>query len=227
MAGVGLNMVSRRKRALRWVLLGTLAVVAVEQTYRHSHEYIFAEQLAAVVPGKIYRGAWQRDWPMRRIIRNEHIRTVVALAHPNDHPLSIQEKALCDELGVRWIHIPIADARKPTDPSVSDLLERAAAALADPANQPVYFHCHHGINRASMTQMAYRMIYCGWSLEQAEQEIADTFGLKEVNHGPDYRHMRTFYAERVLPKRQAPGSTLAPEPPPATTARTEGSTRAE
>jgi hypothetical protein len=47
------------------------------------------------------------------------------------------------------------------------------------------------------------MIYCGWTLEQSQKEIADTFGLKEVNKGPDYRHMAGFYRERVLPLRAA------------------------
>jgi protein-tyrosine phosphatase len=206
-------LTDRRKRTLRYVLLGILAVVVCEQTWRHSHEYLFAEEFATVVPGKIYRGAWQRPWPMRRVIDNYHIKTVVALAHPDDHPFSISEKTICEQKGVKWVHIPIADARKPSDPSVSDLVEQAAAAIADPANQPVYFHCHHGINRASMAQMAYRMLYCGWTLEQSEKEIADTFGLKEVNHGPDYRHMRSFYAERVLPRRKP-----AESPTPTTTA---------
>jgi protein tyrosine/serine phosphatase len=196
-------MSSRRKLLLRRLAVAGLLIFACEQIYRHGREYVRAEQFAVVEPGKIYRGAWQRDWPMRRIIRQRQIKTIVALAHPDDHPFAVNEKALSRELGVRWIHIPIADARKPTDPSVSDLLEQAAAAIADPDNQPVYFHCHHGVNRASMAQMAYRMIYCGWTLDQAEAEIARTFGLKEANHGPDYRHMRSFYAERVLPKRQA------------------------
>lgn len=216
-------MSSRQKVVLRRALLIALSLFACEQIYRHGHEYVATEQFAAVVPGRIYRGAWQRDWPMRRIIRDEHIKTVVALAHPPEHPFAVGEKELCRELGVRWLHIPIADARNPSDPSVSDLLEQAAAAVAEPANQPVYFHCHHGVNRASMVQMAYRMLYCGWTLEQAEAEIARTFGLKAVNHGPDYRHMRAFYAERVLPKRQMAARAAAsghaadspPPPPPA------------
>ncbi len=52
-----------------------------------------------------------------------------------------------------------------------------------------------------MVQMAYRMIYCGWDLQQSQDEIARTFGLKEVNHGPDYRHMAAFYDNYVLPLR--------------------------
>ena len=29
--------------------------------------------------------------------------------------------------------------------TISDQLEKAAAVLADSRNQPVYFHCHHGM----------------------------------------------------------------------------------
>ena len=81
--------------------------------------------------------------------------------------------------------------------------DEAAAAVADLANQPVFFHCHHGINRTSMVQIAYRTKYCGWTLEQAADEIERTVGLVKVNHGPDYRHMVSFYENRVLPMREA------------------------
>jgi protein tyrosine phosphatase (PTP) superfamily phosphohydrolase (DUF442 family) len=192
----------RRKVALR-ILAIALLVFACEQTWRHGRDYVFADRFAVVEPGRIYRGAWQKDWPMRRIIRDRSIKTIVALAHPPDSPMVAEEKALAAELGVKWLHVPIVETRAPGDPSVSDRLEAAAAAIADPANQPVYFHCHHGINRASMVQMAYRMLYCGWTLEQAQDEIARNFGLRAVDKGPDYRHMARFYAERVLPKRQA------------------------
>jgi hypothetical protein len=64
-----------------------------------------------------------------------------------------------------------------------------------------------------MAQMAYRMLYCGWTLDQAEAEISHNFGLVEVNHGPDYREMARFYEERVLPLRRQ----QAQAPSPATT----------
>ena len=82
-------------------------------------------------------------------------------------------------------------------------LDAAAAVLGDPNNYPIYFHCHHGINRASMVQMAYRTKYCGWTLEQATDEIARSFGLIEAAHGPDFRHVQSYYIENVLPFRQA------------------------
>ena len=160
---------SRRKLLLRRVLPVALVVLACQQAWRHGRDYIFAEEFATVEPGRIYRGAWQQEWPMRRIVEDYHIKTIVALAHPPDNPLVAEEKTLAGELGVRWVHIPIVDTREPGDPTVSERLVAAAAAIADPANQPVFFHCHHGVNRASMVQMAYRMIHCGWDLDRAER----------------------------------------------------------
>lgn len=200
---------STRRIWLRCCLLLALAVFACHQLWRHGHDYLFVDQFAEVEPGKIYRGAWQKSWPMRRIVKRYKIKTVVALAHPANHPSSLQEQALAEELGVRWVHLPIVDDRTIGDPkAISDRLEQAARLVADPANQPVYFHCHHGINRASMVQIAYRTKACGWTLDKALAEIDRTFGLRTVNHGPDYRHMQAFYAERVLPGRQ--GSAFVP-----------------
>jgi hypothetical protein len=196
--------ISRRRIWARCLALVGLAVLIAQQAWRHGHDYIFADQFATVEPGRIYRGAWQQDWPMRRLVRDYKIKTIVALAHQADHPLAVKERALARELGCRWVHVPIVDDRSTTDgQSVSDQLEQAAAILADPASQPVYFHCHHGLNRTSMAQIAYRTLYCGWTLEQATDEVARTFGLVRADHGPDYRHMTQFYRQRVLPRRAA------------------------
>lgn len=203
-------MTINRRLWLRWGLFGGLAALACEQTWRHGREYLIAEEFAEVEQGKLYRGAWQQPWPMRRLVSDYKIKTVVALAHPPHHPLVLREQEMAKELGFRWVHIPIVDERGLGDGDViSDKLEQAAAVMAEPANQPVYFHCHHGINRASMAQIAYRTLYCGWTLEKATEEIAKTFGLKEVDHGPDYRHMAQFYKERVLPKRAAEAATAS------------------
>ncbi len=188
---------------LRRGLLALLVLFALEQLWRHGYDYVLPREFAVVEAGKLYRGGWQKDWPMRRIARDYRIKTIVALAHPPQHPLSISEQALAEELGIRWLHIPIVDLRDTENPkTLADRLDEAAAAIADPANQPVYFHCHHGLNRASMAQIAYRTKYCGWTLEQATDEVARTVGLVKVTHGPDYRHMVNYYNSRVLPLRE-------------------------
>ena len=196
-------LIRRRVWVRRLVVVG-LVVLACQQVWRHGQDYVFADKFAVVEPGRIYRGAWQQPWPMRRLVRTYRIKTVVALAHPPDDPMALRERALSRELGVRWVHIPIVDDRSATDgKSLFDQLEQAADVLADPARQPVFFHCHHGINRASMVQIAYRTKHCGWTLEQATDEVSRTFGLVEVTRGPDYRRMTAFYQQRVLPRRRA------------------------
>jgi len=194
----------RVRRALRWIGIPALVLLAGHQIWRHGHDYVFPEQFAVVEPGSVYRGAWQMTWPMKRIVREHDIKTVVALAHPEDSPWVAAERDLGEEMGYRFHHIPIVDDRTQGGHTVLyDQLEEAADTIADPRNQPVFFHCHHGINRASMAHMAYRMLHCGYTLDEAQEEIAEQFGLKRVDKGPDYRHMAGFYHERVLPRRQA------------------------
>ena len=140
---------------------------------------------------------------MRRLVRDYKIKTVLALAHPPDHPSRVQRADAGRRAGFPWVHIPIVDQRgtkdRAAEEAISDLLDQAAAVLADPANYPLYFHCHHGLNRTSMVQIAYRTKYCGWTLDQAAEEIDRSVGLVKVSHGPDYRHMVSFYESRVLP----------------------------
>ncbi|HEX8200280.1 MAG TPA: tyrosine protein phosphatase [Isosphaeraceae bacterium] len=208
-------MLSRRPWTPRLVV-AALVALACQQAWRHGQDYVFIDKFAVVEPGRIYRGAWQQDWPMRRLVRTYKIKTVVALAHPPGDAMAQKEHALGRELGFRWVHIPIVDDRSAADgATLFDQLEQAAAVLADPANQPVFFHCHHGINRASMVQIAYRTRHCGWTLEQATAEISRTVGLVEVTKGPDYRRMTDFYRQRVLPRRH-PGVVVRrdlPAPP--------------
>jgi hypothetical protein len=71
-----------------------------------------------------------------------------------------------------------------------------------------------------MVQIAYRTKYCGWTLAQAADEIARTVGLVKVNHGPDYRHMVSFYENRVLPFRKQQ-SQVAPDAAAKLTAHVE------
>ncbi|WP_337176736.1 tyrosine protein phosphatase [Paludisphaera sp.] len=195
---------TNRRKFLRASLGVGLTGLACHQLWRHGHDYVFAHNFAEIVPGKIYRGAWQKEWPMRRIARDYQLKSILALAHPYDAAISVKERELAKELGITWFHKPIIDQRGAAEPkTIFEILDEAAAVLNDPANHPIFFHCHHGLNRVSMVQIAYRTKYCGWTLEQAAEEVASKFGLVKANQGPDYRTMVQYYAENVLPYREA------------------------
>jgi len=196
-------MSTRRKR-LRVALAVGLAIFAMHQLWRHGSDYVFPLRFGEVVPGKIYRGAWQKEWPMRQIARDHNLKTILALAHPYDSAIATKERELAKELGIKWVHIPIIDQRDMENPkTLNQLLDEAAAVINDSDNHPIYFHCHHGMNRVSMAQMAYRLKYCGWTLEQASEEVSAGFGLVKANHGPDYRRMVSYYNDHILPERRA------------------------
>ena len=194
-----------RRAWIRRALVIVIAGVGAEQLWRHGHDYVFPSKFVVVEPGKIFG-----------VPGKSHGRSVISSGITRSRRSSpwlthliiisrFEERKLAAELGVNWIHIPIVDNRGTNDraaeDAISDLLDQAAGVLADPKNYPVFFHCHHGLNRTSMVQIAYRTKYCGWTLAQAADEIERSVGLVKVNHGPDYRHMVSFYENRVLPLR--------------------------
>ena len=181
-------------------LIIVLMVVGTEQAWRHGRDYVFAA---------VRRGRAGQDLPRRlaAALADAAARAANTRSRPCS-PWPTRPTTRWPSASRGWpaswafagsTSRSSTSATRRIPRRINDKLEAAAAVLADPANYPVYFHCHHGINRASMVQIAYRTKYCGWTLEQATDEIRRTFGLVEVNHGPDYRHMEIFYADRVLP----------------------------
>ena len=191
-----------RRAWTRRAALAACAGLATHQLVRHGYEYVLPIRFFEVLPGRLYRGAWQQPWPMRMILRTHEIKTVVALAHTEGHDLALREKALARESGARWLHIPIVDdPRIGHGKAIDALIDEAADALADPANHPVYFHCHHGKNRSSMAQMAWRTKHCGWSLDRSASELLATLGPDCVPPADDYARISGYYQRVVVPNR--------------------------
>lgn len=106
-------MTNRRTWIRRALIAGSVGIGA-QQIWRHGHDYVFMDQFQVVEPGRIYRGAWQKPWPMKRLVRDYKIKTILALAHPADHYLSVQERAIARvgyPLGPHPDHRPARDER--------------------------------------------------------------------------------------------------------------------
>ncbi|MFO0957541.1 MAG: tyrosine protein phosphatase [Isosphaeraceae bacterium] len=153
-----------RRQALR-IALGVGAVAAVGGRFAYDAS---GRRVVAVVPGRIYRGAWQSPGALARLIRRERIRTVVTLTAINpEDPKYRAQKPVVDASGVDWIVIPMRGST-----ATLDELRRAADLVADPSRQPVFFHCVGGHHRSNLVQMAYRIRYEGWTVERAWSEVA-------------------------------------------------------
>ncbi len=149
---------------LRLALLAIGILTAVSISYRHE---LLPKRVAVLEPGKLIRGAWQRPIPLRRIIKNEKIKTIVSLTAINTYdPKYVDQSKVVDETGVDWIIIPMRGST-----ATLEQLGEAADLLGDPRRQPVFFHCVAGHHRTNLTLGAYWIRHCGYSTERAWEEL--------------------------------------------------------
>jgi protein tyrosine phosphatase (PTP) superfamily phosphohydrolase (DUF442 family) len=169
-----------------------------------------AEKKVAVVDqGCLVRGAWQRPEPLRRLIAREGIRTIVTLTAINrDDPKYVAQEAVVRRMGVAWIIVPMRGSR-----ATLEQMAEAADLLADPARQPVFFHCVGGHHRTSLVHAAYRIRHQGWSADRAWREIEGLPWTRPEADGEDRRLIQAFAAQQrqdARPRKDA-GDAESPE----------------
>ena len=127
-----------------------------------------ARRLRVVIPGRLLGGAWQTPAALRRLIEREGIRTVVTLTAINrDDPKYVGQSKVVGRTGVDWIIVPMRGSS-----ATLDQMAYAADLLADPARQPVYFHCVAGHHRTSLAHAAYLIRHAGFTAERAWDVVA-------------------------------------------------------
>ncbi len=80
------------------------------------------------------------------------------------------EKAAVEAAGMKFIHIPFVR----TDPKVDLVVDAFLAAVKDPANRPLFYHCASGA-RAAAIWAVKRVMVDGWTRDKAMSE-AETIG---------------------------------------------------
>jgi protein tyrosine phosphatase (PTP) superfamily phosphohydrolase (DUF442 family) len=127
------------------------------------------KRVRVVVPGRLWRGAWQAPAALRRLIARERIKTVVTLTAINhDDPKYVSQAEVVHATGVDWVIIPMRGSH-----ATLEQMAQAADVLADPQRQPVFFHCVAGHHRTNLTHAAYLIRHAGSSAEQAWGTIAE------------------------------------------------------
>jgi protein tyrosine phosphatase (PTP) superfamily phosphohydrolase (DUF442 family) len=197
------------RRTWMGIALGSIAApLATYSAWQWRDEW-FEKRLAVVVPGRIIRGAWQRPGPLRRIIARERIRTILTLtAISTDDPKYVDQARVVRETGVDWRFVPIHGSY-----ATVDQMAQAVEILADPARQPIFYHCVAGHHRSSQVQAAYRIAREGWSSGRAWQEVA---ALPWARPGTDLEDRRLIEAF-ASSKKDAPDAPSTAEIPDAPT----------
>ena len=124
-------------------------------------------KIGRVAPG-IFRGA-QPEPEGYATLKGMGIRTVINLRARHD------ERKAVEAAGMRYVQVPMSFLRK-ADPA---LVRKALSVITDPANQPVFFHCSRGVDRAGVVTAVYRMEVEGWSEAEAEREM-EALGFHET-----------------------------------------------
>jgi len=143
---------------------------------------------AQVAPG-LFRGGMPDDVGVRWL-RERGIRTVVNLRHFHGD----SEGELVRAAGMRYERIPLES----TDAPEPEQIRRFFAIVDDPAAQPVYVHCLHGVDRTGTMVALYRMEVERWSNADAIAEM-EHFGAHSILH--DLRRFVGNYRPRAEPQK--------------------------
>lgn len=184
-----------RQRIVLWA--GMLALVAGGGlAVKYGRHHVFPKRFAMVEPGLVYRSGELEAGPLRGVIREHKLKTlVVLLGNEPDSSRQQQEERIAREEGAQIIRVGM-----PGDGCAEfDLLERAADEVATESNQPLLVHCSAGVNRTGAVLAVWRMKYCGWTFEQAIAE-AELHGMSTGQRLVD--HLRRLHDERLQPSDQ-------------------------
>jgi len=151
----------------------------------------------AQVTEGLYRGALPGPVGYRAIVERLGIRRVLSMTgteRPQD-----REAALAAGVS-EWSHVPFGDREMPPADRVRRWLSvvRTAGAAG-----PVYTHCMGGRHRTGVMVGVYRVTDCGWTKEQAYQEMLRYGWYDALGHRP----LRDWFFRLFDPKDfAAPGT---------------------
>lgn len=189
-----------RKRALRVLplLAAVVLSVAVGIGIKYGRHHVWPTRFAVVEDG-LYRSGLLKPGPLRRVVSDHHLKTIVTLlGEEPDDPDQKNEQLTAEREGVELVRIPM-----PGDGCADfDSLEKAAAVIADESKRPLLVHCSAGVQRTGAAYAVWRMKYQGWDVQRAVREVIDH------GHDPDdgrnlTQHLQRYYQERIAASRPA------------------------
>ena len=77
------------------------------------------------------------------------------------------EQQEVEDAGMKFYRIPMSDKSWPSPEKAEQFLK----LVNDPANQPVFFHCHGGRHRTGAMTAIYRLTHDKWTADQAYGEM--------------------------------------------------------
>ncbi len=151
-----MRSLNRRRKGRFRALLIVAAVGVVGGLYwlwDHRH-YWLTHNFRVVDPGKVYAGGYQYPGPLRRIVSEYGIKTVLSLRYDDGGKADRMERKTLNQLGVRFLRVEIPFNRPMREQLAA--LNECLRILTNPKLQPVFVHCWGGQHRTGIVVGAYR-----------------------------------------------------------------------
>lgn len=166
----------------------TIAVPRLVDLARVPRRFVVVEE------GRVFRGGFPDADDIEYLSRTKGIKAIVSLTGPTDRENEQAMLAEAKRQGLKMYRFPMPGNGK----GDYDSMDRAAAAVADEANRPVFFHCAAGKQRSNAVLAAYRLKYCGWSIGNVKEELVKEhdLDLNDANERSLWEHIEG-YARRL------------------------------
>lgn len=114
------------------------------------------------------------------------VKTVIDLQQDGER----DEQQMVEAAGMKFYRIGLSDKSWPSPEKAEQFIK----LVDDPANQPVFIHCHGGRHRAGIMTAIYRMTHDAWDADRAYTEMK-RYGFESgFGHGGLKDYVYDFYA---------------------------------
>jgi protein tyrosine/serine phosphatase len=134
----------------------------------------------------LYRGAQPRESDYAALAA-AGIKTVIDLQKDGE----ASEQRLVEAAGMQFYKIGLSDKSWPSPGNAARFL----TIVNDPANQPVFIHCHGGRHRAGAMTAIYRITHDGWTADRAYAEMKQYEFESGFGHGPLKSYVYDYYSQ--------------------------------
>ena len=147
---------------------------------------------------RFYRGAQPKEQDYKDLAALG-IKTVIDLtADPKSY-----ERSAVEALGMKYINIPMADKKYPTEEATRTFLK----VMSDPDTGKFFVHCAGGRHRTGAMGAVYRYQYYDWSFDQVYAEMKKYDFYTSMGHGAYKDFVQDYYEKMQIAKASGHSST--------------------
>ncbi|SRR6266404_1772111 len=114
------------------------------------------------------------------------IKTVIDLQHDGE----AAEQKMVESNGMKFFRFGMTTTDRPDPQTTAQFLK----IVNDPANEPVFVHCHGGRHRTGVMTAIYRLTHDGWTADRAYAEMKEYEFGKGFGHGALKEYVYDYFA---------------------------------